>query len=161
MRPAVTAERVLDERGDRWIEDLFHQEFRSMVRLAYSLIGDNARAEEVVQDGFVDVIRAGETLRRPGAYLRTAVVNRCRSELRRRRVRELHPPPPPDDLSAGAGELWDVLDKLTEDQRIAIVLKYHGGYRAPEIAKMMDISASTVRYHLRQGLAALREELVS
>jgi RNA polymerase sigma factor (sigma-70 family) len=74
-------------------------------------------------------------------------------------VRELHPPEPPDDLSLGADELWDVLAKLTEDQRIAIVLKYHGRFRSSEIAEIMDIAPSTVRYHLRVGLAALREEL--
>lgn len=107
---------VIDERDTR-IDDLFHNEYRGMVRLAYALIGDNQRAEDLVQDGFIDVLRRLDEIRQPAAYLRTAVVSRCRSELRRRRVRALQPPEPADDLSLGADDLWDVLAKLTEDQR--------------------------------------------
>ena len=147
--------------GDARLERLFRTEYRPMVGLAYTLIGDNARAEEIVQDGFVDVIRAGDDIRRPGAYLRASVVNRCRSELRRRRVRTVQQPEPAAVLSPGAEELWDVLGKLPEEQRIAVVLTYYGRFRSSEIAKMLDIPASTVRYHRREGLAALREELVS
>ncbi len=55
--------------------------------------------------------------------------------------------------------MWDVLGRLTEDQRIAVVLRYYGGYRASEIAAITDIPAATVRSHLRRGLAALRKEL--
>ena len=158
MRHATTSMDLIDER-DAQIDELFRQEYRGMVRLAYALTGDNQRAEDIVQDGFIDVLRRLDEIHRPAAYLRTAVVSRCRSELRRRWVRELYPPEPPADLSAGADELWDVLEKLTEDQRIAIVLKYHGRFRSSEIAEIMDIAPSTVRYHLRAGLAALREEL--
>ena len=59
------------------------------------------------------------------------------------------------------GELWDVLGKLPEDQRIVVVLKYYGGYRASEIASIVDMPGATVRSHLRRGLKALREELDS
>ncbi|MGI9605110.1 MAG: sigma factor-like helix-turn-helix DNA-binding protein, partial [Acidimicrobiales bacterium] len=61
--------------------------------------------------------------------------------------------------SARAGEFWDVLARLSEDQRVAVVLRYYGGYRASEIAALMDMPAPTVRSHVRRGLAALREEL--
>jgi RNA polymerase sigma-70 factor (ECF subfamily) len=162
MRSATRAPNADDSVGsDARLERLFRTEYQPMVALAYTLIGDNARAEEIVQDGFVDVIRAGDRVRRPGAYLRTAVVNGCRSELRRRSVRAIPQPEPRAALSPEADELWDVLAKLSEEQRVAVVLKYYGRFRSSEIAKMLDIPASTVRYHLREGLAALREELVS
>ena len=111
-----------------------------MVRLAFTLIGNDAEAEEVVQESFVDIsIRLDEpdnTVREPGAYLRTIVVGRCRSLIRRRRVMQQHPPEPPADLPGSAELLWDVLHQLPEDQRITVVLKYYGGYRASEIAKI-------------------------
>ena len=102
-----------------------------------------------------------DEIRKPGAYLRSAVVSRCRSALRRRRVMSMHPPEPPAGLADSAGELWDVLGKLPEDQRIAVVLRYYGGYKASEIAEIIDMPGATVRSHLRRGLTALRKELDS
>ena len=141
------------------VEDLFRVEYTGMVRLAYTLVGNNAEAEEIVQDSFAEVHRRFDEIRQPGAYLRTTVVSRCRSLLRRRRVMQSHPPERPDDLPAGASELWDVLHKLPEDQQITVVLRYYGQYRASEIAKIMGIPAPTVRSHVKRGLATLRKEL--
>lgn len=141
------------------LEALYRAEYVGMVRLAYTLVGSNAEAEDLVQDSFVEVSRRLDDIRRPGAYLRSAVVSRCRSALRRRRVMERHATERPAELTEEAGELWDVLGKLTEDQRIAVVLRYYGGYRASEIAQIADMPGATVRSHLRRGLAALRKEL--
>lgn len=148
-------------RGADTLETLFRAEYVSMVRLAYTLIGNNAEAEELVQDSFAEVHRRLAEIREPGAYLRTSVVSRCRSLLRRRMVMQQHPPEPPDELPGGAGELWDVLQELSEDQRIAVVLRYYGQYRASEIALIMDIPGATVRSHIKRGLATLRKELDS
>lgn len=68
-------------------------------------------------------------------------------------------PDPPDDLSAEANEFSDVLVKLPDEQRVAIVLKYYGRFRASEIARLLDEPASTVRSHIRRGLATLKKEL--
>ena len=147
--------------GAGTLEALFRAEYGPMVRLAYTLVGNNAEAEELVQDSFAELHLRFDHTRHPGAYLRTTVVNRCRSLLRRRRVMQQHPPEPPEDLPAGADELWDVLNRLSEDQRLAVVLRYYGRYRASEIAQLMGMPASTIRSHLKRGLAALREELES
>ena len=154
MRRVSVKQRVTET-----IEDLFQAEYVGMVRLAYTLVGNNAEAEEVVQDSFAEVHRRFGEIRRPGAYLRTTVVTRCRSLLRRRRVMQRHAPEPPEDLPNSACELWDVLDKLDEDQRVAVVLRHFGQYRASEIAVVMDMPAATVRSHVRRGLAVLRKEL--
>lgn len=151
---------VTDDRAGR-LDALYRAEYTGMVRLAYTLVGGNAEAEELVQDSFVEVYRRLDEIRRPGAYLRSTVVSRCRSALRRRRVMALHPPERPAGLPDSAGDLWDVLAKLPEDQRIAVVLRYYGGYRASEIARILDTPAATVRSHVRRGLARLRKELES
>ena len=38
------------QRAPQTLEDLFHAEYSGMVRLAYTLVSNNAEAEEVVQD---------------------------------------------------------------------------------------------------------------
>jgi len=143
------------------LEHLFQVEYPGMVRLAFTLVGSNAEAEDIVQDSFVEVSRRLDEIDKPGAYLRSAVVSRCRSALRRRRVMNQHPPEAPGSLTNDANELWDVLGDLPEDQRIVVVLRYYGSYRSSEIAKIMDIPGATVRSHLRRGLASLRKELGS
>lgn len=151
---------VDDGRAARF-DELFRVEYPGMVRLAYALVRDGAEAEDLVQDSFVEVYQRLDDVRRPGAYLRTTVANRCRNALTRRRVAELHRPDPPPELSESAVEFWDVLARLPDDQRVAVVLKYYGRFRASEIARIVDQPASTVRTHVRRGLATLRRELES
>jgi len=148
---------VLDRVGR--LEVLYRTEYTAMVRLAFTLVGDRAESEEIVQDSLLEVFRRWDDVREPGAYLRCAVVSRCRNLLSRRRMIEQHPPAPPD-VSPQASDMWDMLAKLSDEQRIAIVLRYYGGYRAAEIADIAGIPAATVRSHLRRGLAALKKELV-
>ena len=141
------------------LDAVYRAEYPGMVRLAYTLVGSMAEAEELVQDSLLEVFRRMDEIRRPGAYLRCAVVSRCRSALHRRRTLALHPPAPPNGLTGEAGDLWEMLATLTADQRIAVVLRYYGGYRATEIASIVGMPAATVRSHLRRGLATLRKEL--
>lgn len=143
------------------LEVLFRAEYSGMVGLAFTLIGNNAEAEEVVQDSFVEISQRFDELDQPGGYLRTVVVSRCRSVLRRRRLVQHHTPTRPPDLPPAAESLWDVLETLPEHQRIAVVLKYYCGCRASEIAKIIDQPAATVRSHLRRALGAMRKELTS
>src|ERR1700726_2512063 len=58
-----------------------------LVKLAAFIVGDLATGEDVVQDVFTRLHQRWDTLADPGnplPYLRTAVVNGCRSAIRRR-----------------------------------------------------------------------------
>lgn len=140
------------------LDALYRVEYAGMVRLAYTLLASNAEAEEIVQDSLIEVYRRWHDIRRPGAYLRCAVVSRCRSALQRRKMHPSHEMQEPC-VSAAASELWDVLARLSDEQRLAVVLRYYGGYGSSEIAAMLEMPAATVRSHLRRGLAALKKEL--
>ena len=143
------------------LEVLYRAEYTAMVRLAYTLVASNAEAEEIVQDSFVEISRRIADLgQHPGAYLRSVVVSRCRSALRRRRLMGQHETIRPTDLAPEAESLWDVLEHLTEQQRIAVVLRYYCGCNASEIATIVDQPAATVRSHLRRALQTMREEIV-
>ncbi len=158
---AVDRSSAVADRRRSGLDELFRKEYSAMVRLAYALVGNGADAEDLVQDSFVEVYRHLDDIDRPGAYLHSTVVNKCRTALRRRRMMTERQPAPPEGLSAEADEFRDVLAKLPEEQRVAIVLKYYGRFRASEIARLLDEPASTVRSHIRRGLATLRKELES
>jgi hypothetical protein len=65
---------------------IFRRYHADLVRLALLLVGDRASAEDVVQDVFTRLCAGGRELHQDSAlaYVRTAVVNGCRSVLRRR-----------------------------------------------------------------------------
>ena len=60
-----------------------YDQFGPMVRLAHLMTGSAAVAEDVVQDAFLRVAPHYAKADNPRAYLRTAVVNGCRSHERR------------------------------------------------------------------------------
>jgi DNA-directed RNA polymerase specialized sigma24 family protein len=57
----------------------------ALVRVAALILGSRSLAEEAVHDAVVAVHVRWDGLEHPGAYLRTAVINRAREILRRQR----------------------------------------------------------------------------
>lgn len=136
----------------------FAGEADAMVRLAVGLVDLPARAEEIVQDAFERTLLAWDRLDRPGAYLRTAVVNGCRSELRRRRVMRRHVERPLTDVVAGPdASLLDAVAALTPQRRIAVTLRFYADLPEAEIARLMRVRPGTVKSLVSRGLADLRK----
>lgn len=68
---------------------------------------------------------------------------------------------PPDNVSIPEVEpaLIPALADLSESQRICVLLVVAFGWSRVETAELLGIDESTVRTHLRQGLANLRKAL--
>src|SRR5690348_8519789 len=82
---------------DTAVAALFRTHRLGLVRLAVLLVDDRETAEDVVQDAFAALHRRWGSLTSEDAalaYLRTCVVNRSRSVLRRRRTVRLKGRPP-------------------------------------------------------------------
>lgn len=137
----------------------YEASYRTMLRVAYSILGNSAAAEDAVHDAFCSVGPRLGTLDDPIPYLRVAVVNRCRS-IHRRESRRPHPDRETSStIDPGLFEFGDALDSLPFAQRTAIVLRYLCDLPDEEIADVLKCRRSTVRSHVRRGLATLREEL--
>ena len=67
--------------------DFYSVQFAPMVRLARGMVDTSECAEEIVQEVFLRVFQHWDRLYEPLGYLRTAVINAARSELRKREVR--------------------------------------------------------------------------
>lgn len=151
----------------------FELHYRSLVRLASLLLDDVASSEEVVQDAFVEVWSRGPGLRDPErlpAYLRSAVLNGARSQLRRRRVRRRHlrsvgptrsaEPAEAEAMAADPdGQLLRALRGLPDRQRAVLALRYYLDLPETEIAATLGISPGSVKTHAHRGLHALAEAL--
>jgi RNA polymerase sigma-70 factor (sigma-E family) len=148
----------------------YEEHYASLVRLASLLLDDVGTCEEVVQDAFVNVWRRAPVMisrDRLPAYLRSAVLNGARSQLRRRQVRRRHarpaPPAPPAPEVAALGahddEVLDALRALPDRQREVLVLRYYLDLSEVDIAATLGISPGSVKTHAHRGLATLAVEL--
>src|SRR5690348_6008597 len=151
-----------DPYGDA--ESLFRAFYQGVVRVAYSLAGNTADAEDIAQESFCKVlavwtrIAVMPTAGEQRAYLTRIVINEALRVLRHRK-REF--------LDADAGErevvddpvygqvqargdlhvIWTVISDLPEMRR-AVISLYAAGYEYGEIAAWLDISISAVRSHM-------------
>ena len=136
--------------------DLYRLRYGAMVRLAALLLGDDAQAEEVVQDCFIRVNRKWDRVEHPAAYLRAAVVNACRSRRRRSAIERRRLTPSPSWVELGADEVWDALAALPYRQRAALVLRFYEDLPDDEIGTALGCRPATVRSLVHRGLLQLR-----
>ena len=117
--------------------------------VALLMTGDPARAEELAQEALLKTYRAWPRIRRedPGPYVRTALVNLCRNEYRRRLLERSHPASPAeataphDSKIAEAMRLADALKALPPVRKAVIVLRYYEDLPEAEIARILvDLS---------------------
>ncbi|GLX01439.1 SigE family RNA polymerase sigma factor [Microtetraspora sp. NBRC 16547] len=160
---------MIRERVD--VAALFADHHLGLVRLALLMVGDVATAEDVVQEAFARTHAGRRRLRDPGcalAYVRSAVLNGCRSVLRRRSVafRRAVPYEPPvwsaESVALIGEERREVLIALSglpRRQREALVLRFYLDLSYEEIADTMGVAGSTARSTITRGLAALARNL--
>jgi RNA polymerase sigma-70 factor (sigma-E family) len=157
---AAPARRVDVGYADDPFATLYRDSFARMWRLAFLLVGDRHVAEEVVQDAFARVLERWSSLDEPAAYLRTAVVNRGRDVLRRRRLRDRLALLGPGEHAAPPGDpLWDALGRLPANQRAALVLRFWEDLPVREVAALLRVREGTVKSLVHRGLGRLREEI--
>jgi RNA polymerase sigma factor (sigma-70 family) len=130
----------------------------ALVRVAALILGSRSLAEEAVHDAVVAVHGRWDGLEHPGAYLRTAVVNRAREILRRQRAEW-----PIDDLSTelpeGLVDLHRSLGRLPSRQRVAVVLRFFVDLDDEEIADHLGCRTGTVRSLISRALSTLRKDM--
>ena len=140
---------------------LYHDRYGPMVRLARLLTGRADIAEELVQDTFVKVADRWPRIDEPAAYLRTAIVNACRSHHRRRGTEERYVAGQQPEV-VGPPEvhgIWEELHRLSPRRRAALVLRYWEDLDDDEIASILRCRRATVRSLVHRGLAQLEEVL--
>ena len=145
--------------------------------LVLRTVRDQAQAEEVTQDAYLDVWRnsarfdpdRGSAISWLMTIGHRKAVDRVRSaEAARRRdtAYEAREQAAPFDQTVEEAHrnldgqrVRRALDALTETQRGALELAYFGGYTHREVAAMMDLPLGTAKTRIRDGLIRLRDTL--
>jgi len=154
------------------IDELYRAHGVGLIRFALMLVGDQATAEDVVQEAFLGLYRhwarvqAGD----PVPYLRTAVLNAARSALRSRRrgLARLHRAarhdPPVWSAEAAAMEHADrravlaAVAKLPPRQREVLALRYYLDLSEQEIGTLLGLARGTVSATTAKAIAALARQ---
>lgn len=132
--------------------------------IALLMTGDKHRAEELAQDALLRAYRAWPRIRHrdPGPYVRTALINLCRNEYRRRLMERVHRPSPAEELPSDdarvdeALRLAAALRALPPIRKAVIVLRYYEDLPEAEIAQILDRPLNTVKSDIRRSLETLR-----
>ena len=170
--------------GDVGAFDTLFQRYHARVRaVCLRYVGDEALAEDLVQETFYNVIRALARIDQTfnfGAWVHRIAVNICQDELRRRNRRAVHV-----DQSGGDPEeamlkladrdrsghpeealemstlrqlVWDVAKKLPERQRMVLTLRELQGMSYASIAHVMGITDAAVETLLHRARKRFKEE---
>ena len=166
----------LRTQADDGVTALYAAHGVSLIRMAFVILGDRGAAEDVVQDAFVGLYRNWGRLNDPAnalPYVRSSVLNGCRAARRGLARRDRR------DRAAAARDGWLTADSaeaavlLSEEhqevlaavrnlagrQREALTLRYYLGLSTEETARVMGISAGTVKSAVSRAIAALGRTL--
>jgi RNA polymerase sigma-70 factor, ECF subfamily len=141
--------------------------------IALRLLGSSADAEDVVQDTMLKVWthrgRWEHGRAKFSTWLYRVVTNRCIDLHRRPRTDNVDAVPEPMDTQPDAISsmhrdeitrmLENAIQKLPEQQRVAVILSYHENMSNGEIAEVMSTTVAAVESLLKRGRQQLRDML--
>lgn len=143
-------------------------EYEPLLRFAYFLAGDPATAEDLVQETFVRLHRAGDRVHDDGfpAYARATLLNLNRSGLRRvarerrafGRIGIGRAGGDPADRAHGL-DVRRALFALSTRQRACLALRFYEDMEDKRIAETLGMSLSAVKKNVQRGLQRMRTAL--
>lgn len=160
------------------IETIVRQYEADVFRLALSIVGDTAEANEITQETFIAMLRSlksYEERKSFKAWLYTIALNHSRSHLRKRkslerlrnalslifRVETQKLPSPEDAVIQSEQErvLWEQLNNMDERFRTVVVLRYFHELSIAEISEILSVNEGTIHSRLHTARERLRQAL--
>jgi RNA polymerase sigma-70 factor, ECF subfamily len=145
---------------------LFERNWGEARRLAHSVCGREAMADDIAQEAMVQAFTSIRSFRGDGpfgAWLRRIVVTRALNAMRaERRLVALDAAGDPgaeDQPHIPDQSLRDAIARLPRDQRIAVGLRYGADLTPAEIADATGVAVGTVHSRLARALTQLRTTL--
>ncbi len=141
-----------------------------ILNLVYDFTGDFNGAKDIAQEVFVKVfvkIASFEGRSNFATWLYRVAVNTCLDEARKKKKKSFRLFSGRDTLEKiKDSTVTDVeeqpeidfkLEKLSEKQRTAVVLRYYNDMRVSDIAQIMECSENTVRTHIYRAIEKLKK----
>lgn len=160
--------------NDPEFDRFFLRHYDGLVRSLTAITGDRERADDCVQEAFIRAFARWRRIRRydnPATWVRRVAINLSRdadrSEKRRRRredndrMGEARGAESSVDAVAADLYLVDLLQRLTQQQRVVAALFYIEDISVAEIAESLGLTTGAVKFHLNKARGGLKSMLES
>ena len=153
---------------------LFKRYAPYVARIGLRLLGREADVDDLIQEVFLAAFRQRDQLRDPNAaknWLATIAVRTARRQLRRRRLRqfvgldqggpalELPDPQISPEKRALLSRVYEILDRMGVERRLAWTLRYVEGEKLEVVAERCSCSLATVKRRIASAQALLLAEM--
>jgi RNA polymerase sigma-70 factor (sigma-E family) len=151
--------------ADEAFADFVQTHGADLLRVAYLLCRDGARAEDLVQDALIKMLRRWRSVGgadHPNAYARRVIVNEYLGWRRLRASDELVtdaidlPASDQFDSIVERDAVWRLIGALAPRARAVLVLRYYERLTDREIANLLGCAEPTVRSIAARAFTALR-----
>jgi RNA polymerase sigma-70 factor (ECF subfamily) len=166
--------------GNESAIELFVRQYETQVfRLALSIVGDQAEANEITQETFISALRSFHSYQEKNslrAWLYTIALNHSRNHLRKRKLLERlsssvsklfqledqRTQASPEELviqDEKEALIWRELNSLDERLRTVVVLRYFHGLSISEISEVIAVNEGTIHSRLHTAREKLKTAL--
>ena len=147
------------------------QQYDKLLRYCYMKLRDRTLAEDITQETFIRFFESKDyhSIGKEMAYLYTIARNLCIDSFRKQKdeliadlpakIQEMPESRDKVESIVDRVSIEQALDRLTADEREAVVLRFSGELSVEDIAKSMDISRFAVRRRILSALEKLRKEM--
>jgi len=160
--------------------ELFVRQYETDVfRLALSIVGDQAEANEITQETFLSALKSFRLYQEKNslrAWLYTIALNHSGSHVRKQKIlerlrtavttvfqlEERHKQTSPEDVfiqDEKEAAIWNELNKLDERHRTVVVLRYFHDLSISEISEILAVNEGTIHSRLHTARERLKRSL--
>lgn len=140
---------------------------KALLIFALRYLDQETDARDAVQETWISVIKGLNKLQNPSlfvSWLFRILTNKCVDRIRKKQTKErllknANVKPESSEISNESESLSQAIQRLSDEHKILIVLRFGQGLQIGQIAAMLNIAEGTVKSRLHRALTRLREIL--
>lgn len=140
-------------------EALYRSEGARLWSAVRGYTGDAGVTDDAVAEAFAQLLRRGDEVRDPRAWVWTTAFRVAARELQQRRATVPDPPDAPYDPAMPDQRVLCAIARLSDRQRASVVLHYYADRSVKEVADILGSTTSAISVHLFRARKNLRDLL--
>lgn len=140
---------------------------KALMVFAFRYLDQETDAQDAVQETWISVIKGLNKLQNPSlfvSWLFSILTNKCVDRIRKQQTKErllknANAEPESSEISNKSESLSQAIQRLSDEHKILILLRFGQGLQIGQIAAMLNIAEGTVRSRMHRALTRLCEIL--